>query len=80
MSNDIDELREAWENLPEGEEDWISLYHNGIRVAYVYKSKRDFDEVFLLFGKGPYVWRPIAEVAIVFDRWIVEELWGKAKS
>lgn len=71
MSNDIDELKVAWENLPEGMEDWITLYHNGNEVASVYKSKRDFDEVFCLEDQYPYVWWLTAEVVIMFDHWEV---------
>ena len=72
MSKNIDELREAWENLPEGMEDWITLYWEGHDVAYVYKSKRGFDEVFTLEDQYPYVWWLTTEVAIVFDSWEVK--------
>ena len=71
MSNDIDELMEAWENLPEGMEDCIILYKNGNEVAYVYKSKRDFDEVFGLEDQYHYVWWLTPEVAISFTAWEV---------
>ena len=69
MNKDLDELRKAWEELPEGMEDWIDLYSKGHSVACVYKSNRDFDEVFVLEDQYPYVWWLTAEVAIEFDSW-----------
>jgi|GEM_PF-6161687 len=72
MNKDLDELRKAWEELPEGMEDWIELYSEGHSVASVYKSNRDFDEVFRLEDQYPYVWWLTAEVAIEFDSWEVK--------
>ena len=71
MANDIGNLKIAWENLPEGMEDCIVLLKDGHEVAYVYKSKRDFEEVFCLEEQYPYVWWLTSEVAISFDAWDV---------
>ncbi len=69
MSKDLDELREAWESLPEGMEEWIGLYYKGNPIAAVYKSDRAFDDVFRLEDQYPYVWWLTTEVAIMFDSW-----------
>ena len=68
----IEELKAAWENLPEGMEDWIVLFKDEHEVACVYKSKRSFEEVFCLEDQYPYVWWLTSEVVISFDDWEVQ--------
>lgn len=74
MSKDLNELKKAYERLPEGMEDWIDLYREGKVVASVYKSHRSFDDVFSIEDQYPFVWWVTAECAIVFDHWEENDL------